>query len=77
MNESLEKKIDRANAVHEAGHAVAVLACGGSVGYVSIADDPFSKFDFGGCFRSALDDRSSLIVKMAGIGAEILFRHCT
>lgn len=69
----MNAKWDEINAIHKAGYAVVALVLGVPVltVWMEADGDPF-----GGCCRAqAQDSKSEVLIKFAGVGAELIFRE--
>jgi hypothetical protein len=74
-NTTYFERLDRLNAVHEAGHAVMTLLTGTPLGFVRLGhpDDPDS---FGGNHRAnCYEPEDEVLIRFAGVGAELVERN--
>jgi hypothetical protein len=67
---------DEHNSIHESGHAVVALLTGTALGYVELSDPSDFHGNTGGCHRGAAPDvEAEVLIKLAGVGAELIFRE--
>jgi hypothetical protein len=75
-NHSRYKLLDEINSIHESGHVVIALLTGTTLGYVELSDPSGFYGNTGGCHRGAAPDvEAEVLIKLAGVGAELIFRE--
>jgi hypothetical protein len=69
------QRLDRLNAIHEAGHAVMTLLTSTPLGCVSLGPPDVSG-NFGGNRRAICEDPAcEVVIRFAGVGAELIERN--
>lgn len=70
------ERLDTINSIHEAGHTVMAMLVGAKVRSVYL-DLPCVDGRFGSMSRTYLGDEEELLIKFAGVGAELIYRGLT